>query len=503
MFRMRNEDLYHEVNDEQYRDQWRNGNMGAGVTVHDKINDTAITVKDTVIAYELRDYQESLSAAGDAILKEYGIVMYCFEPRVGKTGTALNTALLYGAKTVLFLTKKIAITSIEQDRDRFAFDLQVTVTNYENMHNIEGQYDLYVCDESHKLGQFPLPANKTALLKTMCKGKPVILLSATPTPETYTSFYHQFYISSFSPWAEWTNFYSWAKRFVTIQPRTLNKNKTNDYSNDPQITINEYKYSMMRKGLAPEEKQRMQDIIDANTASCLNNQEKILSSVNHLMLTYTQEQAAFYAPVEEEILYVPMSERQIWIINKLKKDKIAVLQSGAVILADTMVKERNKIHQCCSGTVKDEDGNGIEFDTTKADFIKHHFAGKKIVIFYKYIMEGQLLSKVFDGNVYVDPIEFEKAGSDAVFIAQIISGREGISLASADSLVNYNIDYAAVSYFQTRARIQTRDRTAPAKVYWIFTKGGIEDEIYECVKDKKEYTLSHYRENRKREAAKT
>jgi hypothetical protein len=41
---------------------------------------------------------------------------------------------------------------------------------------------------------------------------------------------------------------------------------------------------------------------------------------------------------------------------------------------------------------------------------------------------------------------------------QIVAGREGVNLSTADALVFYNIDFSATSYWQARARLQTKDR---------------------------------------------
>jgi hypothetical protein len=56
-----------------------------------------------------------------------------------------------------------------------------------------------------------------------------------------------------------------------------------------------------------------------------------------------------------------------------------------------------------------------------------------------------------------------------------------------------NIDFSAVSYWQARARLQSKDREDAAKVYWLFAQSGIEEKIYKAVKDKKDYTLSYFR----------
>jgi SNF2 family DNA or RNA helicase len=98
------------------------------------------------------------------------------------------------------------------------------------------------------------------------------------------------------------------------------------------------------------------------------------------------------------------------------------------------------------------------------------------------------------GSVFDDPQAFNEAES-GVFISQIVSGREGINLSTADALVFYNIDFSATSYWQSRARIQTKNRTKDAQIYWIFAEGGIEDKIYKAVMDKKDYTLSHFKKD--------
>ena len=82
-----------------------------------------------------------------------------------------------------------------------------------------------------------------------------------------------------------------------------------------------------------------------------------------------------------------------------------------------------------------------------------------------------------------------------MFVSQIVSGREGLNLSSADALVFYNIDFSAVSYWQSRARIQTKDRTKESKIYYVFAEKGIEDKIYKAVMDKKDYTLSHFKKD--------
>jgi hypothetical protein len=105
------------------------------------------------------------------------------------------------------------------------------------------------------------------------------------------------------------------------------------------------------------------------------------------------------------------------------------------------------------------------------------------------------LSQVFGSeNLTTDLDEFNS--TDKNIALQIISGREGISLRNAEYLVFYNIDFSATSYWQARDRLTTMDRLFN-KVYWIFSKDGIEDKIYKAVKAKKKYTVNIFKKDYK------
>jgi len=131
-------------------------------------------------------------------------------------------------------------------------------------------------------------------------------------------------------------------------------------------------------------------------------------------------------------------------------------------------------------------------DTTKAEFIRMKFAGKKIGIFYKFKEELNVLKQVFGDNLTTELTTFEDTNKSIAL--QIVSGREGISLRNADYIVYYNIDFSATSYWQSRDRMTTKDRTNNT-VYWVFSKGGIERDIYKAVSKKKDYTVNHFKKD--------
>jgi len=132
--------------------------------------------------------------------------------------------------------------------------------------------------------------------------------------------------------------------------------------------------------------------------------------------------------------------------------------------------------------------------TYKAEYIKDRFKGKRIGIFYKFKEELNALKQVFSKDELTTDLSVFKETDCQVIALQIVSGREGISLRDADYLVYYNIDFSATSYWQSRDRMTTKERTFN-KVYWIFSKEGIEQEIYKTVIKKKDYTTNHFKKD--------
>ncbi|GAA0561774.1 SNF2-related protein [Chitinophaga japonensis] len=405
----------------------------------------------------LRDYQLKIAEQARGILNKYGLVYLSMEVRTGKSLTSMHAAYLMQVKNVLFVTKKKAISSVVSDYDKLAPSFMIDIINFESLHHIRKQYDLIIIDEAHTCGGFPTMPERTKQLKDICEGKPVIFLSGTPTPESYSQLYHQLSISSHSPWVEYKSFYSWVKGgYVMPQTKYMYNREFKDYSNADEA--------------------------------------RIKSETAHLFISFSQQDAGFEQLVQEEVIIVKMQPSTYWLANKIIKNKVYIGKNGEQVIADTAVKVQQKCHQIYSGTVICEDKTAICFDDTKARVIKERFAGQKIAIFYKFNAEGTMLKVAFASRWTEDPEEFNRRG-DLTFISQIVSGREGVNLSTADALVMFNIDFSALSYWQSRARLQTKDRVKEAPVYWLFSEGGIEEKIYQVVQQKKDYTLSYFKKD--------
>ena len=403
-----------------------------------------------------RDYQVDIIESGSHILKEHGFLYLAMEVRTGKTLTSLGIADNIGSGDVLFITKKKAISSIVADFDVLKPSFSLCVINYESLHTIDPDinWDLIICDEAHGMGAFPKPSGRATMVAQLIRKytPKVILLSGTPTPESYSQMYHQVYAIPNNPFGAFANFYRFCDKYVNVKQKRINSMFIKDYSHG------------------------LYDIIKAMEPYTIN---------------YTQVEAGFKSEVEEEILYVTMKDSTYNMVNRLKRD-LVIEGTGETILADTAVKLMMKVHQLCSGTIKFESGNSMVLDTTKAEFIKQKFQGSKVGIFYKFKEEYNALKQVFGDDLTTELSIFEDTEKNIAL--QIVSGREGISLRDADYLVYYNIDFSATSYWQSKDRMTTKERLEN-KVYWVFSVGGIEQDIYKTVIDKKDYTINHFKKN--------
>ena len=403
---------------------------------------------------EFRDYQIDIIDRGVRCLQRYRFLYLAMEVRTGKTLTSFGMCEKIGAKTILFVTKKKAISSIEQDYLMLGPSFTMDVINYESLHTIDNKWDVIILDEAHSMGAFPKPSGRAVLAaKIIAKQKPiVILLSGTPTPESYCQMYHQVCAIPGNPFADYKNFYRFAEDYVDIKTKKINSLFISDYSHGKQ---------------------------------------KILEAIKPYTINYTQKDAGFVVETTEEILEVEMKPSTYKMIKRLQKD-LVIEGKNEVILADTSVKLMTKMHQMYSGTIKFESGKSMIIDTSKAEFIKENFEGCKIGIFYKFKEELESLKQVFGDELTTELDEFNDTWKNIAL--QIVSGREGISLMKAQYLVYYNIDFSATSYWQSRDRMTTMDRLKN-QVFWIFAKDGIEHKIYKAVSDKKDYTVNHFKKD--------
>ena len=396
---------------------------------------------------KLRDYQQTAATQGVEILSKNKILILNFEVRTGKSHIALEIAKTY--KNVLFVTKKQAIKSVQNDYEAAGHTFDITVTNYENLHKITGKYDLVICDESNeKIAAYPKPTLNAKRVKGFVSND-LMILTGTLLPESNSQIFHQLWVSKHSPFNIFRNFYAFHKQLGIPKTRYTSYGETKDYSDTPY--------------------------------------ENIVKYISPIKLSLTQQEAGFSSEIKDIVHTIKMKPVTEGLISKLKSDLVIEGQKE-VVLADTSVKLMSKLHQLSSGTVKFDSGATMVIDDTKIQYIKENFKGKKIAIYYKFKAELDMIKSTFD---LADTIE-EFDTSDKNIAFQFISGRSGIKLDKADCIVAMNVDFSSTTFQQFRARMVTSESKV-SEVHWIFSDIGFEKEVLTKVQNKESFTTQTFK----------
>ena len=403
--------------------------------------------------FKLRDYQNIAKEEIVTILNKKKLCYLSGSTRSGKTLTVLFAAEEYGAKKVIFITKKKAISSIESDFEKARLTYKLTVINYESVHKIKNKdFDFLIIDEAHSLSKYPKPALRTKRIKEKFSHIPLILLTGTPAIESYSQYFHQFWISNFSPFKQYKNFYRWADDFVNKKIKRLGTHQITDYSGAKE-----------------------------------NDIDKIIRPYTVVMTKPEDE----FTEANKNILRIDTPKQIQSLCKRLIKDRAIEGKTG-YIMAETPAKLQSKVHQMYNGTVIIEKGidetEAIILDDYKVRFIAERFKGKKIAIFYYYKAELEMLLNAFGDNITTDLDEFNN--TDKNFALQQ-SVTEGMNVSAADCLVYFNFGFSGKNFVQSLDRLTVRGRK-DNNVYFIFESGGITEKIYNRVSKKEDFNSRQF-----------
>jgi hypothetical protein len=281
-------------------------------------------------------------------------------------------------------------------------------------------------------------------------------MTGTSAVESYSQYYHQFFVSAYSPFSRYKNFYKWAKDFVAVWERKL-----------PTHSIKVYDR--------------------ANVAKI----DKILKPY---MVVMTQKDAGFDVKITENYLKIETPKKIRNAVKKLMKDKF-LKGKETYIFGDTPAKLQSKVHQLYNGHCIIEDENGetsnVILDTYKIDFIRERFKHDKIVIMYYYQNELKMIESVFGEAVTTDIDEFNN--TDKSFALQQ-SSSEGMNLSKAKYLVYLNLGFSGKNYIQSRDRMTVQSRKEN-NIYFICESDGITEKILESVTKKKNFNSRMFKQN--------
>lgn len=384
-------------------------------------------------------HQDELSDVGLELLRENAILYLAMEERTGKTLTAILVAEKSTAKSILVITKKKAHKGWVETFKAFKHIKKYVVTTYHQAYKFANvSYDLVILDESHNyISAFPKPGTMWRQLKPMLANKPLIYLSATPHAQGPQMLFHQFALSSWSPWIHHKNFYQWFRL----------------YGKPYELKIN---------GLNIRQYDRCEE-------------KMIISCVEHLFITKTRKELGFEHEPKDKVHYIELSKETKALYNELIQDEIAYLPQGTLV-CDTSSKLRFSLHMIEGGVIKIEEEYIVLSNEEKIDYVLNTFGDSAAnVIMYNYKAEKIKLERIFKRAT----------------LLQATSYAEGVDLSTYSNLIIYSQDFSTARHTQRRARQCNKERKEPITVHYLLVKGGLSQQVYNTVtKNKKNFVDS-------------
>ena len=164
-----------------------------------------------------------------------------------------------------------------------------------------------------------------------------------------------------------------------------------------------------------------------------------------------------------------------------------------------------KCHQIVSGTLKgdkyveDQFFKSEKFDRV-LELIKEN---KKLVITCRYNNEIDYISKnVKDKDVFIingstknkyETCELAEKSDNAVVLIQAATS-EGYQLPSFPLMIFYSYDFSLKNAIQLQGRIHRRDKLKRNVYKSLVVKGGIDEAVYNNIKNKKDFDIAIYKE---------
>lgn len=491
--------------------------------------------------FKLYSDQQKVCNEALSILEDEQWVYLALECQIGKTHISLAICEQLKAKSVLVVTVKNVVTGrgFENDYDDQGCTFDLATINYESAHKFQKHdFDILIIDEAHSLGAFPTMTMRSKILQTLKKkAKKVIFLSATPTPESYSQWFHQL-IGLESPLSQFKSFYKFKDVWVTSKQVKVSATRTITQYHDCKPELNDllrsnvismtYDYAMfsrwvnreLSKDVATLRYGGVFGLKDLNKPFKLNDNESYRFDGKHV-IPCDEGQGLKESTVEDCFVVVDTSHEvcqgPFTVIRKVKsKDGDSIVEEkhdtltlknfesilrrdSCIYIGDDLVTAEGgssmltKTSQISSGIlIDDQKQTHILSDIKIRKGLEHFEPEKRLAIFYFFIGEKNLIKSVLGDDVTDNLADFQ-AGKTKHFMVHFRSGKAGIRLADADELVMFNVPYSFEQWYQARQRRSALLKEGKElKVWWIMTTHGIEQQIFNVVVQKQDYTLNHY-----------
>lgn len=254
--------------------------------------------------------------------------------------------------------------------------------------------------------------------------------------------------------------------------------------------------------------------------------KKFLDKIKPFIIRVDAADVLNLPPCEEVMRGVEMWGKQKRLYNQMERDCVIKLIAEAKVKkrkrvsAGLKITQMIKLQQICGGFVIDDDGETHTFRSVKLDelddLITSGTAELPMVIFCKYKEElnraealvkslglryGLVTGKVRDKKfkkARTEVINKFQSGQLDVVICQTRTGGVGVDFYMARSGIFYSTTFSYIDFEQCKKRIHRRGQKNPTKLFFIYVKDSIDEDIYLTLLSKRSVNKSIFNPMKRR-----
>jgi len=223
-----------------------------------------------------------------------------------------------------------------------------------------------------------------------------------------------------------------------------------------------------------------------------NAQREIESRCRDVCLSMTAEDYLDLPDMMVDDIAVPLPASAMKVYQRLKKDLTTEISAEQHITAVNAASLVNKLLQCTSGTVYDEDGQHVKLHTAKAEAlrdIQDTIGGESLLVAYQFRHELKMLREEFPELVEIrdsaDAMDQWNRGELKMLAVHPASAGHGLNLQHGGRHIvwttpTWNLEH----YIQTNARLHRTGQTKPVIVYRLVAPGTVDERVLTALVDK-------------------
>lgn len=391
-------------------------------------------------------------------------------PGSGKTIIALGFLKTIKPSSALIVTPQKVVAQYQSELiHHLGPDTGYIVTNYEQLHKYLNQsFECLILDESHKAKNYSSNINKNCR-ELAQKAEYVYLFTGTPQDKSRHEILAQIAILD--------------TRVMPVKTKTLHR-----YFNIDDF----YNPSTEKKTFSDE----LTSVI--NTYTWGKPTEEVVQLTKEHNYLITCDKPPLYDKLTKDRVYKHSDDWRCVADNKgVLKVKLRELCSGHLIL-DNYTGDK-------ALTYKDNFSRPLS-DSKTAQLANVIFAKvERGIIYYEYDANLESITTTIDsiiGSTYTyeiingktnkkqvkDIIEKFKNNEFNFLIMQNKSGNAGLDLTNVNNIIFYSLPDSHIVFSQCKARINRIGQTKECNYWYLLCKDTVEEQIYEALKKKKNFT---------------